>query len=107
MPQRSLIRHLAAQRDMAEATAWLVEHAGNDVATRFVDTLEATFTQLLDFPHLGRPWPVTNPELSDLRRLVLPSSVPFSVFYRPTESTLEVVRVLHHARHIPPLLEDL
>jgi plasmid stabilization system protein ParE len=30
-----------------------------------------------------------------------------SVFYRPDERWIDVVRVLHHARHLPPLLEDL
>jgi plasmid stabilization system protein ParE len=41
-----------------------------------------------------------------LRRLPL-KRFPLSVFYRPTRTAIEIIRVLHHARDIPPLLEDI
>lgn len=106
MPQRTLVRHDAAQADMAEATAFIRDNFGNEAANHFLDSLEDAFSRLLQLPHLGRPWPTENLNLHGLRRLVL-SALPFSVFYRSTETTVEVIRVLHHARHIPPLLEDL
>jgi len=91
---------------MAEATAFVRDHCGADAANLFVDTLDLTFAKLLRLPLLGRPWPTQNPNLAGLRRLVLPE-LPFSVFYRPADIVIEVVRVLHHARHIPPLLEEI
>ena len=54
----------------------------------------------------GQPWPSPNPAHRDLRRAVLPT-LPFSVFYRPTKRAIEVVRVLHHAQDIPPLLDEM
>jgi plasmid stabilization system protein ParE len=32
---------------------------------------------------------------------------PVSIFYRASETTITIVRVLHQARDIPPLLKDL
>jgi len=105
MPQ-TLLRHPAAKRDLAEATAYLVAEGGSEVAHQFLDDVAYAFTRLRRFPSLGRPWPTSNPTLAGLRRLPLKRFL-LSVFYRPTRSAIEIIRVLHHARDISPLLEDL
>jgi plasmid stabilization system protein ParE len=89
---------------MAEATKRLRERAGKEVAYNFVAQLETIFARLCNFPHLGSAWP--SRAHKGLRRAVL-RDFPYSVFYRPTDTTIDVVRVLHHSRDIPPLLEDL
>jgi toxin ParE1/3/4 len=106
MPKRTLVRRPSAQRDLAEATRYFVEHAGNDVAHGFLDDVEHAFERLARFPNLGRAWPTRNAELRGLRRLPL-RQFPLSIFYRSSESAIEVIRVLHHARDIPPLLDDI
>ena len=103
---RALLRHPAAKRDLAEATAYLVEEGGSEVAHQFLDDVAHAFTRLRRFPNLGRPWPTRNPILAGLRRLPL-QRFPLSVFYRPSRNSIEIIRVLHHARDIPPLLEDI
>jgi len=105
MPRRALVRHPAAKRDLVEATQYFVDEGGNEVAHEFLDDVAHAFTRLRRFPNLGRPWPTRNPTLEGLRRLPL-KRFPLSVFYRPTRSAIEVIRVLHHARDIPPLLEE-
>ncbi len=37
---------------------------------------------------------------------MIAAKLPDSIFYKPTEKTIQVVRVLHHSRDLPPLLED-
>ena len=106
MPARALVRHPAAKRDLAEATAYFVKEGGNEVAHEFLDEVAHAFMRLRRFPGIGRAWPTRNPALAGLRRLPL-RRFPLSVFYRPSRSTIEVIRVLHHARDITPLLEDL
>jgi plasmid stabilization system protein ParE len=32
---------------------------------------------------------------------------PLSVFYRSSHEAIEIIRVLHHSRDLPPDLEDL
>ena len=104
MVKRKLVKRAAARRDMAEATTRLRRQAGADVAYQFVGQLEAVLGRLCTFPEFGSVWPSQSHK--GLRRAVL-RDFPYSVFYRPTDTTIEVVRVLHHSRDTPPLLEDL
>jgi plasmid stabilization system protein ParE len=74
---------------------------------RFLDDFDAAIDRLLQFPELAQVWQTNRPDnLSTVRRFVM-RDFHVSIFYRPTESTLEVLRVLHHSRDVLPLLEDL
>jgi plasmid stabilization system protein ParE len=74
--------------------------------TRFLAELHAALDRLIIFPGLGPQWRSSDPAHADKRRLVL-RQFPVSIFYRASESTITIVRVLHQARDIAPLLEDL
>lgn len=95
-----------AREDVDEIAATIaVEHP--KAALRFLDDFDAAIDRLLQFPELAPVWPTNRPDtLITVRRVVL-RRFRVSIFYRPTETTLEVLRVLHHARHAPPLLDDL
>ncbi len=105
MKALDLVIHETARRDVNEHTAYLDDREPA-AAERFLAELEAVFDRLTTFPSFGQLWPTTNPAQADLRRAFLPT-LPFSIFYRATTATIEVVRVLHHARDFPPLLDDL
>src|ERR1051325_2577846 len=100
MPHSKLVRRPVARRDLTEAVLYLRAEGGSALSHRFLDELEATFERLCSFPALGTSWPTTNPELIGLRRRLLPH-FPYSVFYLPTEITVEIVRVLHNSRDVP------
>jgi len=106
MPQRKLVRRPVARRDLTEAVRYWRAEGGSELSHRFLDELEATFERLCSFPALGTPWPTSTPELLGLRRRLLPH-FPYSVFYLPTENTIEIIRVLHNSRDLPAALEDL
>lgn len=95
-----------AQADIDEQIDYLRAEAGRQRALAFLDALQHLFERLETFPHLGPPWPTRQRRLVGLRRAVLPA-FRVSIFYRPEDRWIDVVRVLHHARHLPPLLEDL
>jgi toxin ParE1/3/4 len=95
-----------AQAEVDEEAAHYQATDSLETATRFLDELCQVFERLVAFPHLGTPWPTTRPELLGLRRRLLPH-FPYSVFYLPTEHTIEIVRVLHNSRDLPARLEDL
>ena len=105
MAQRNLVRRPAARRDLAEAVRYLRKEGSAAVSHRFLDEVEATCTRLRSCPTLGPLWPTPRRELIGLRRRLLPH-FPYSLFYLPTEETMEIVRVLHNSRDIPALLED-
>ena len=106
MAQRKLVRRPAARHDLADAVLYLRREGGAAVSHRFLDETEAPFTRLCSFPNLGTSWPTTCRELIGLRGRIIPH-FPYSIFYLPTEKTIEIIRVLHNSRDIPTLLEDL
>ena len=105
MPKALVIRP-QAQADVDEQAAYYQATDSISTATRFLEDVRHVFERLVHFPRLGRPWPTTNPELTGLRRWPLPH-LPYSIFYLPTATTIEIVRVLHNSRDLPPLLENL
>ena len=88
-----------ARLDLIEAGLFIAE--GNpEAADRFLDAIHKTFQRLLKHPRLGR----ARPKLADDLR-----SFPhrqYVIFYRITEHGIELVRMLHGARDIPPLFEE-
>jgi plasmid stabilization system protein ParE len=100
-----LIIHETARHDVDEHVEYLDDRDPN-MAERFHSELAHVFERLTSFPAFGQLWPSPNPAHHDLRRAVMPT-LPFSVFYRSTRTTIEVIRVLHHAQNVPPLLDDL
>ncbi len=82
----------------------LIEHAthiGEDsrlAADRFIESAENAFQKLLQFPHLGSPRELRDPDYSGLRMWPIPGFRNHLIFYRPTEDGVEIIRVLHAAR---------
>lgn len=79
---------------------WLGIAADNlEAADRLVDTVLHHYSRLARHPFLGR----TRAELRpDLRSWAVDNYV---IFYTASENTVEIVRVLHGARDLPPLFE--
>ena len=94
-----------AQQDVTRHAAYLDDYAPH-AGDRFFGELEHVFDRLTTFPAFGQPWPSSNPAHRDIRRALL-STHRFSVFYRQTKKAVEVVRVLHHAQDVPPLLDQI
>jgi toxin ParE1/3/4 len=95
-----------AQVDVDEEAAYYQATDSLATAARFLDDLRHVFERLVEFPHLGTPWPTQNRQLTGLRRRLLPH-FPYSVFYLPSKQAIEIVRVLHNNRDLPASLEDL
>ncbi|MBI1814057.1 MAG: type II toxin-antitoxin system RelE/ParE family toxin [Deltaproteobacteria bacterium] len=89
-----------AQLDILDAALFIAE--GDPLASdRFVDALTTTFDRLATFPLIGRARPELAPGLRSFPHRT------YVIFYRPTPRGVHIVRVLHGARDLPPLLEDL
>jgi len=88
----------AARSDLDEIWFYIAQD-NPDAADQFTRTLVSRFPLLASMPQMGRP----REELAS--RLRSFSVGNYVIFYRPMENGVEIVRVLHGARDLPPLFE--
>ncbi|NBC34220.1 MAG: type II toxin-antitoxin system RelE/ParE family toxin [Alphaproteobacteria bacterium] len=91
-----LLRTHQAERDIEDLGLYIAQYNRN-AAIKLTDRIEAVCFLLADFPFIGR----ARPEISDKVR-----SFPLDnvlILYRPIEGGVEIVRVVHGARHLPDL----
>ena len=101
---RKVLRRPRAKQDLLEQ-ALFIGGDNPDAAERFLDAAEAAFTQLLRMPEIGAAREYRNERLAGLRLWPIPGFERHLIFYRPTETGIEVVRVLDAARDVAVILE--
>ncbi len=90
--------------DLAGCYAHIWERSPN-TANRFRQAAEASFAALAKSPGIGEPYRVNNPRLEGLRCTNVRRFKNDLIFYRPIPGGIDVIRVLHAARSIRPILE--
>lgn len=93
----------AAANDIELAVDHYLDEAGVDVAGRFVDAIERGFGRLARQPHIGSLRFAYELGIPDLRAWPV-HRFPYVIFYIEQEEGLDVWRVLHERRDIPPTL---
>jgi toxin ParE1/3/4 len=88
----------AARADLDEIW-FLIAQDDPLAADRFIRRIVSRFSTLASMPHLGRPREELSPNLRSF------PVQKYVIFYRAMEKGIEVVRVLHGARDLPPLFE--
>jgi toxin ParE1/3/4 len=86
-----------AQRDVRAAVGHYFREAGPEIALAFIDALQA----LAAHPGLGSPRYALELALPGLRSLAT-KGFPYLVFYIDRDDGIDVWRVLHGRRDIPP-----
>ena len=89
--------------DLLKQVDWYRDHAGSEVAERFVDAVEATLRSLAVTPGLGRPRFADWPESWQGFALGVCRNLTTAIWSstRHDERTLLAERVLHGARDLP------
>ncbi len=83
---------------------FLHEFGSIEIAERFVASVEGTLENLVAHPELGpRCWG----RLEGYRRMSIAGFDKHMLFYIPCEVGIELVRVLHGARDIERIFEDV
>jgi toxin ParE1/3/4 len=70
-----------------------------EVADKFIRAIVSRFPMLASMPEMGRLRKELAPELRSF------SVKNYVVFYRVIENGVEIIRVLHGARDLPPIFE--
>jgi toxin ParE1/3/4 len=87
-------------------TIWqFIARDNEDAATRVIEAAYKTFRVLADNPELGRTRNFQNPGLRGIRSWRVSGFGNYLVFYRATESGIQVHHVYHGARDIEALFE--
>ena len=92
-----------AEGDLDECAAYIAEDNLN-VALRLYDCADETNKALADNPKMGERYPSQNPLLSDVRFFPILKFKNYLSSYRPTDSGIEIIRVLQTFRDIKNIL---
>ena len=96
----SLVVRPAARTDqLAQALYYDIE-ADEELGERFLERCGRTFATLTQFPESGAPVRSAHPALKGVRFAPVRGFDKILVFYRFTESQVEILRVLHGARDV-------
>ncbi|HWE35428.1 MAG TPA: type II toxin-antitoxin system RelE/ParE family toxin [Isosphaeraceae bacterium] len=106
MIHREVLRRPGARRDIAEIALGLARDRPT-TSERFLQALERISLQIAARPDIGAPYPVADPALARLRCVRVPRFRNHLVFYLTFDDRIEVVRVLHGARDVDSLLDDV
>lgn len=96
--------HPRAEEDLENAFMYFSRRAGISMAEKFDDAVGRTLSLLAEQPELGATATFRSRGLADVRRWAVPEFRSYLIFYRLTERSIEVLRVLHGARDLEPLL---
>jgi len=69
-------------------------------AAEFIEAVQSAFVRLGELPRIGKVREFRDPRLVGVRSWPIPQFANYLIFYRITETALEVLRVLHGARDI-------
>lgn len=105
MPRNLDEKRPKAIRDLSDIAVYLADESGSDdLAFRFLDAAEASFEQLAAMPEMGVAREHRDPALAEVRMWRIVGFDNYLIFYRPLESGIEIVRVLHAKRDIAALI---
>jgi toxin ParE1/3/4 len=93
--------------DFESLFAWYVEKANAEVAWRFQSALDESLNRLAIHPELGRLRHFRHPDLAGIRSFRVDR--PFGnllIFYRASDDTLQVIRLMHGARDLSRRLRE-
>ena len=92
-------------RDLIELATHIAED-NLDVSDRFLASAEETFIQVAQMPEMGKQCQFSNTSLAGVRQQAIKGFRKYLVFYRPTESGVEILRVIHGARDLEAILDE-
>jgi len=100
-----VIIRATARREIKGHAIYLEQHAGAEVADRFLAGVRESFEDLARMPRMGVPCGFRRPSARHLRRWPVKGFENWLIFYQAKENGIEVVHLMHGARDIEALLD--
>jgi toxin ParE1/3/4 len=102
---REIVKRSAAKWDLIEITV-SIGRKNPTAISRFLEAAEAAFERLAEWPEMGSAQELHTSRLN-LRKWPVPGFPSYLIFYIPTDSGIIIERVVHGARDLAPLLEEI
>lgn len=93
-------------RDLSDLATYIAE-GDLEAAERFLVAAEETFKLLGEMPGIGKVRECFNSNLVEVRQRAIKGFRNYLIFYRPLDGGVEILRVVHGARDIEAILDEL
>lgn len=104
MKKNRVVLSDASAADIIEQADWYSARSGKALAARWEGAVTSAITRVLHRPNTGTPCHFQTVELHDLRRTAIQGFPRHPLFYRVDRDEVLIVRVVHGARDLEPLL---
>jgi len=94
-----IVKHRKAQRDILQIFVYIGEN-NIGAAERFLAAFAADIKRLAFMPNIGALRDFQNPKLAGLRSWPISGFENYLIFYRPTSTEVQILRVIHGARDL-------
>ncbi|MEH2454358.1 type II toxin-antitoxin system RelE/ParE family toxin [Nostoc sp.] len=92
-------------RDLIELATYIAED-NLEASDRFLAAAETTFKQLGKMPGMGKSCQFSHPNLAGVRQQAIKGFKKYLVFYLPSDSGVEILRVIYGGRDIEAILDE-
>ena len=92
-------------RDLIELATYIAED-NLEASDRFLAAAETTFKQLGKMPGMGKFCQFSHPNLAGVRQQAIKGFKKHLVFYLPSDSGVEILRVIYGGRDIETILDE-
>jgi toxin ParE1/3/4 len=99
----ALIERPIVIQDLMEISTY-ISYDNLDAGDRFLYAAEATFQRIAKNPGVGRLCNFKDPSVAQMRQYPVKGFKNYLVLYELTETTIDVIRVVHGARDLEQLL---
>ncbi|NES65190.1 MAG: type II toxin-antitoxin system RelE/ParE family toxin [Okeania sp. SIO2D1] len=103
---RQIYKRPQVIRDLIELATYIALE-NLDASEQFLRAAEETFKQLAQMPGMGKKCQFTNPQLVDVRQQAIKGFRKYLVFYCPNASGIEILRVIHGARDLATIFDEM
>ncbi|KQS02088.1 plasmid stabilization protein [Sphingomonas sp. Leaf357] len=105
MTSKPLVLRVVAEEDIEAAAAYYTDTAGEPVAIRFAEALDAVFGLIASRPAIGSSRLAHDLRIAGLRSRKL-KRFPYLVVYIERDHHIDIWRVIHVQRDIPGWLRE-
>ncbi|MGL5063208.1 MAG: type II toxin-antitoxin system RelE/ParE family toxin [Microcoleus sp.] len=92
-------------KDLIEHATYIAQN-NLEVAEQFLVAAEETFKLLGKMPGMGKLSQFSHPRLANIRQYQIKGFKRYLIFYRESQTSVEILRVLNGVRDLEAILDD-